>query len=196
MMKRLLVMGLMVLAPAGADAATVLGVGESELTRRADVVAFGAVISAEVLVEPKWGVYTRARVEVYDGFKGAARGDVLTVLVPGGRVSNGLHSVVAGAPMMKAGDRFVAFLEKRQGTYVPWGLSYGWLKVRQDAHGVFRVSRSAAGLSVVGPAGEVVEPGLVVLQDIALGEFKRRILGHLAAGADAPAAAPERGGVR
>ena len=76
MLNRLLVM---VLAPVGVHAATVLGVGEAELARRADVVAFGAVISAEVLVEPEWGVYTRARVEVYDGFKGAARGDVLTV---------------------------------------------------------------------------------------------------------------------
>lgn len=196
MLNRLLLMVLMVLAPVGVHAATVLGVGEAELARRADVVAFGAVISAEVLVEPEWGVYTRARVEVYDGFKGAARGDVLTVLVPGGRLSNGLHSVVAGAPVMKAGERFVAFLEKRAGTYAPWGLSYGWLMVRRDAHGVFRVSRSVAGLSVVGPAGEEVEPGMVVLQDIELGEFKRRILAHLVTGVDAPAQTPDKGGVR
>lgn len=183
-------------APLTVRGATILGLAEPELVKRVEVIAFGAVVRTEVEVHPDFGVYTRARFEVYEGLSGSAKGDVVTVLVPGGNLPGGLRSRVAGAPSPKPGDRVVAFLEKRGDHYVPWGLSYGWLPVRKDVRGQLRVSRSLKGLSPMGSNGDSVEKHTLVFRDVPLQAYMARVRGYVERGGSAVEPSSEEGSVR
>jgi len=181
MLKHCVRIMVLLLCPIGVNAATIVALDEPELVQRADTIAFGNIIRTQVKVHPKYGVYTEATVEVYDGLLGAKRGEVLTVLVPGGKLPNGQKAIASGAPTLVAGERFFAFLEKRNGTYVPWGLSYGWLQVRQSPDGEFVVSRVLNGLHPVDPKGKAVGIKKIQLENIPLRELSTRIRGYLQA---------------
>ena len=176
-------------------AATIVALDEPELVQRADAIAFGNIVRTQVKVHPSYGVYTEATVEVYDGLLGTKRGEVLRVLVPGGKLPNTQKAVASGAPALVAGERFFAFLEKRNGTYVPWGLAYGWLKVRQSSDGEFFVSRVLNGLYPVDSKGKKVEVNRIQLKDIPLREFSTRIRGYIQARIPTELGQPS-GGVR
>ena len=185
----------LLLCPVGVNAATIVALDERELVQRVDAIAFGNIIRTQVKIHPTYGVYTEATVEVYDGLLGTKRGEVLTVLVPGGKPPNAQKAVVSGAPALRAGDRFFAFLEKRNDTYVPWGLAYGWLHVRQSPQGEFFVSRVLNGLYPVDSTGEKVEINRIQLKDIPLRELSTRIRGYIQTRIPADLGQPS-GGVR
>ena len=171
----------LVLFPVGVNAATVLGLEEPQLVQRSDAIVFGSVLATEVKVDPRYGIYTEANIQVYDGLLGAKPGEVLKVKIPGGKLPDGRRAVVSGAPTLTVGERFFAFLEKRNGSYVPWGLSFGWLQVRKSDDGQWGVSRILDGLNALDVRGNAMSPKQIRLQNIPLSELSARIRGHLAA---------------
>lgn len=74
-------------APVGAT--TVLGFSLSAIIARADTIALVAVVRTEVLADGMGRAFTRSTVQVYQGLKGASRGDTFHVDLPGGRLPGG-----------------------------------------------------------------------------------------------------------
>ena len=163
-----------------ARASTIVALDERALTRRADLVGFGSIISTRTVTRPgSQAVVTIAEAQLYRTVRGAASGDVITLQVMGGRLDNGLVARTVGAPVLEAGQMFVGFLEQRGGVYRPLGLSYGYLKVHRDSSGIFRVSRDVQGLGLLAPGGGSVAPEVWRLRDVPLEQLLDRLSGHL-----------------
>jgi hypothetical protein len=172
-------MGMM--CPIPGRASTVVAVPEEELTALSDAVVWSQVIDTNAFVDAQNRIVTRVRLRVAQGYAGARQGDTLTLYIPGGRLKNGLTTVVAGAPEMTSGDMVLAFLQKHGEThYVPVGMSYGVLKGHQDSAGHWRVSRNMAELTLVDRKGQVVTPASVSVNDELLDEISARVKAHVA----------------
>ncbi len=179
MLKCFLLILVWVLLPVGSNAATIVAIEESQLVKNSDVVAFGSIIRTQVKVSPRYGVYTEATLEIYEGIVGVERGDIITARVPGGQLSNGQRTLVSGAPILEPGERFVAFLEKRKNSFVPWGLSYGWLQVRDMGGGKLVVSRVLDGLYPVDKNGNKVAVKRVRMENVPLESLIERLRSHV-----------------
>ena len=141
------------LFPQLSSAAVIAGKTDLELFLEADVVALIAVLHTETKATDH-GVITLAHTQVYRSFKGAADLKTLDFAVPGGKLDNGLHSVVAGSPHITTGQLFVGFFTKTGKFHTPWGLSFGLLSVHKDQNQAWRVSRHMAGLTILDNLGE------------------------------------------
>ena len=164
-----------ILAPISAGAAIVVALDEASLVERADTVALGTVVHTTVEVGPRGGIVTHARIQVGRALKGSAAGAVLDVLVPGGILPSGRGSRVAGAPSLRSGDVVLGFFEARETHQVPWGLSFGLLRVSGNPASGFRVTRDVRGLSLVGASGGPVSASSVAIVDEPLDQLWRRL---------------------
>ena len=157
---------LITLTPGFALSAIVVALDEATLVERVDTVVLGTVLQTRSEVGPKGGIITRATVQVGRSLKGhKSVGEAFEVVVPGGVLPSGLGSHVAGSPSLNRGDMLVGFFENRDGYQVPWGLSFGVLRVTGNSHAGFRVSRDVRGLSLVGLSGEPVSLTSIAVQD-------------------------------
>ena len=101
---------LTLVAAATAGAAVLPWMGLDEITGRAEVIVLGTVESAEsAWSEDGRIIVTRATVSVERALKGGPRARVI-VEAPGGRVGD-QTLIASGAPVFRAGDRVVLFLE-------------------------------------------------------------------------------------
>ena len=195
--RQLSVLGIIMFVSLDVFGATIVALDMGDLVSNVDVIAFGSVISTKVVVHPKYGIQTKVDVEIYDGLLGAKQRDILNVIVPGGKLSDTIVAEVPGAPVLKAGDRFFAFLERRGNHFVPWGLGFGWLKARQDpTNGVIRLFRELDGLSVVSRSGEKIVPSRFAVRGVTLEDFRERVKVYLQIGNQVIEPSGTQGGVR
>src|SRR5688572_13294120 len=107
----------------------------AELTRRADVIVVGDVVSARGAWDAtRTSISTRIEMAVAETLKGAAA-PVIAFSQLGGRVGD-LVTTVAGASTFDAGERVLVFLERRPD---------GSLRLADPFHGTFRIERDASG---------------------------------------------------
>lgn len=101
---------LSLVAAATAGAAVLPWMSLEEITGRAEVIVLGMVESAEgAWSEDGRIIVTRSTVSVERALKGGPRAQVI-VETPGGRVGD-QAMIASGAPVFRAGDRVVLFLE-------------------------------------------------------------------------------------
>ena len=117
------------LAFAPARASVVLALSVEELTRRADFVVLGEVVS----VQTNWSsdhrhIYRHVVVRADEVWKGPlARGEEIALVVPGGELE-GISENVVGEPTFVAGGHGAFFLEPAGNTHRLIGLSQGILR--------------------------------------------------------------------
>ncbi|MEO8050117.1 MAG: hypothetical protein ABI833_06845 [Acidobacteriota bacterium] len=133
-------------------------------------------------------VYTLATLESLKPGRGTRE-----VAVPGG-VTGGIRQVVAGAPLLRAGQEYVLFLWTRgSGLTQVIGMSQGLFRVEKTTSGDRRVSRGATGEQMLDAAGRTVRDEAL---SMSLPELKAKVFKALATAANAvpPASLAVRAG--
>lgn len=144
------------LIASGANGTTMLRLSLEELVDSSAVVAQVHVVSTEV-VEGDGRLETRATLRIDRALRGAPRGSILVVAIPGG-VVEGWGQRVVGAPEVAAGDSALVFLEKAGGGRFRFvGMEQGFWKI-VEGDGGFDVVRGQEARHVVrGSDGNIVE---------------------------------------
>lgn len=177
MLRRSLFLGLWALVATPALATTIRAVPEPQLTREADAVVFGRIITTRVIVPEKGPVSTEADLQIYDRVKGPAVGELIRVRVPGGQVG-GLVQQVSGAPTLLPGQMWVGFLSRAEGGfYRPWGLGYGLIPARM-VEGTIYVGRDTYDANVITEPNTSVED-MLRIPPTPLQAYMERLRGHL-----------------
>jgi hypothetical protein len=138
--------------PGAAQAATLRAMKLADLTRGADVIFVGTVMSSV----SDWNadgtrIYTRTTFQVEESLKGHA-GETIVVQTLGGSV-RGIGMRVPGMPVFKAREKHLIFVKKGRVTGTPrvLGWAQGDFRVHKDARtGREMVSRDLGGVSLVG----------------------------------------------
>jgi hypothetical protein len=150
------------------------------LTRQADLVLQGTVLSKTVQRDPTGRIYTAVELKVAEVWKGAIGNDPF-LIVHGGGVLGEEESVVSGQVQYEVGEEVVAFLVHNQrGEGVTLGLMQGKFHVWQDArtgtrlaanpfHGILEPTGSNVSAKSAGVTAPL--PGTLTLP-----ELKRRVM--------------------
>ncbi|MBI5508879.1 MAG: hypothetical protein HY903_09010 [Deltaproteobacteria bacterium] len=161
--------------PLVARASIVVALLEPELIAVADTIVFGEVLHTRAVVKaPRGAVATEVVLQVYQGLRGARDGEVLTLEVPGGRLSSGLVANSAGAPTFTPGEMVFVFLTTAGGVRRPYGLAYGVLRARPD-RGSWVLRRDASDLIYWDQSGAPVDAALTRLEDVPLAVLADRV---------------------
>lgn len=144
----------------GAAASVMREASVDEMTREADVVARGRVLSTESKVSADGGrISTVVTLEVVEPWKGTP-GSTVRIVVPGG-VADGIGQTVHGAPTFATGEDVVVFL--RNASRVPAKTPVQVpMRVVAMAQGKLDVRRNDAGIEVAVPdlsEVELLRPG-------------------------------------
>ena len=139
--------------PGLAGAAVVQVQSETELVQKSDAVVMGTVASIHARVQRGGGVITTAELRIFRSLRGVSPGQTISVVIPGGQLSNGMTSYVAGAPTPQVGDWVVLLLENKGSLWTPRGLSLGWIQLQGNQESGFVAYRELDGLSLVGRDG-------------------------------------------
>jgi hypothetical protein len=174
-MIRALTISLVVFIPALAGAAVVQVESEAQLIQRSDAVVMGTIIGVNAAIQPKGGIITTAQLRVFRTLRGVGPGEVISIVVPGGVLKNGLTSMVAGAPNPRVGDWALVLLEKKSNLWTPQGLSLGWIELKGSPESGFLAFRELDGLSLVGGAGQSVSKEIFRLRAIELDVLWKRM---------------------
>lgn len=138
-----------------AHATSVVALDDEGLVRSSSIIGVAQVLRTHT-ESSSAGVFTVAELQFYQSLKGVKRHDVVAVQIPGGPMGNGMVMRVAGAPEMKTGQLFLAFLHEHGGVLKTTAMSLGVMPILIDANGVSRVVQRTDGLSFVEPGGAVV----------------------------------------
>ena len=138
-------------------ASTVLALSESALVQSADLVALGKIERVRNYVDLNGQAFTRAEFRITRGVVGPKAGFLVTLEVPGGKLANGMISVVEGAPEFQMAKVALIFAVQNHEVYRPMGLAYGVWDIVQDAKGLTRVVRDQHGLNLVSPVTRDVQ---------------------------------------
>lgn len=152
--KRILLLGLMCgcLPAASGWAATLRAMKLADLTRGADVIFVGTVVSSV----SEWNtehsrIYTRTTFQVEESLKGHA-GGTMVIQTLGGAV-RGIGMRVFGMPHFNPREKHVIFVKngKLTGTHRVLGWAQGDIRVHKDARtGREMVTRNLGGVTLVG----------------------------------------------
>lgn len=155
MLKRLLALAVLALAPAGmARGTTLVPVTMEESAKVADMVVLATVASSEVFYDQgtRDKIHTRVTLAVEDDLVGNLAGQQELVLTHPGGTWEGTTLHLHGHPEFIPGQRYVLFLwdESR-----PWptpvvGWNQGAFMVLPDAEGVMRVHNSHGAFPIKG----------------------------------------------
>jgi len=158
-----------------AGASTVRRLGLSDLVSRAELVVEGRCVASETLLDDRGLVLTRTMLQVEPGLRGAAAGELVSWLQPGGELG-GQGLVVPGLPALRPGERALLFLTAptSAGVRVPVGLAQGLHREEQAADGARAFTTDLAGLSLVDETGEPVPT-----PEATPGVDRDALLGHL-----------------
>ena len=152
MSQRILVAALCTLmVAAGADATRVQRLSLTELRDRAAAVLLVEVLDSTTRIGHADMVWTDYRVRAIEVLHGSTiRGEVVVMSFAGGR-AEGREVGIAGVPTLRAGARYVIFLDAAAGRPVP---AVGW------GQGIFEFTNDARGETLMSLAGERLERDL------------------------------------
>ena len=158
---------LLLLAPAGARAATLVAKSVEEAARTSDAVVRGTVVSAT----SHWAgshIVTDVEIAVSSAWKGQP-GDRVTVTIPGGVVGDiGQH--VDAAPKFTVGEDVVVFVQRAPNGRIN--------RVNGLAQGKYRVESGLARPDTDGvrlEAREQLRPGEKLVQPMTVDELEQRV---------------------
>jgi hypothetical protein len=140
------------LGAVGAHATSVSIPPMDVMAHRSDVIVEAVVRSQEVVMDNR-RIVTRTTLEVLDGMKGKAKGDVVVVDQIGGEL-NGVKGWIAGAHHFQIGEQAVLFAVKLPSSdqVVLYGIGFGLFstkengQVREEIGDVVNFRRTSTGL--------------------------------------------------
>lgn len=152
-----------------------------ELTKHADIILRGKVLSQTCEPNPATQIQTRVEVEVHEVWKGANPGARFQVVLAGGTLGN-RRVVVPGQATYTPGEEIVAFLRKNdRGQGVTLSLCQGKFEVFSDAAGrtfvrnmfhgngadaAVQGARSVAGSGLQSTSGGMVAEGRIPVENL------------------------------
>lgn len=131
----LVVLGIALVMPTHLLAVLVEPMSIAELTKQADIILRGKVLSQTCEPNPGTQILTRVEIEVHEVWKGANPGAKFQVVLAGGTLGN-RRVVVPGQASYTPGEEVIAFLRKNdRGEGVTLSLCQGKFEVFTDAAG-------------------------------------------------------------
>lgn len=163
-----------------AAATTLEKLSLDEMVAKSTEIVRGRVASQSTMKSGAM-IYTIARVDVLERWKGAAASRV-EVAIPGGSI-NGLRQSFSGAPHVGTGYEYVFFLWRgRSGMVQILGLSQGLLDVKTDSSGKASVNRDASSERMLdAKTGTPVRDEAMAMP---LGDLRRYVLSRAKAAAE------------
>ncbi|MFI5289668.1 MAG: hypothetical protein ACHQ17_08455 [Polyangia bacterium] len=175
-MSRLALVASLCLVSGVASATTMIPLDLQALTRRADRVVLGTVMSSQA----SWtrdhdAIYTDVTVRIERAYKGAAEpGQTITIRREGGIV-DGIEMRVFGAAILRVGEEAVLFVERRGVASYVVGMSQGMLRVETLADGSKQVrAPDLSGIALM-PSKTPVRG----MRTRPLGELEEELRGYL-----------------
>lgn len=133
-MRRVLMLALLLAAPAAARATVLIPIELRELVAVSSTIVHGHIVDVRAQwVDGRRAIETFLTIEADEYYKGNASGTV-TVRVPGGQIGR-FRTIVVGAPEFQSGDEVVLFLRDYEGRLSIVGLSQGAYRVAADRSG-------------------------------------------------------------
>ncbi len=163
-----------------ARASTVLVPTAKRFTEMAKTIAHIKVEEKESMwVDGR--IVTKITARVVEPIKGSKQTDVITFMIPGGRVGN-LEAVSSGTPILEKDEELVVFLEKGNlGRHHLLGQSLGLYRLRFDKKiGQFIATRDISQLALVAASPEVDISKMARIREIRLPELISEIKGLMA----------------
>jgi hypothetical protein len=184
-MKRLL--SLTFFLASAAFATTLLAVDVPTLSRSADAIVIGTVLSSKARLSEGGRIMTDTELQVSEALKGKAFGTIV-VMQPGGIVGD-LGQRVEGTAPFRAGEEVLVFLDARGDRFIVTGMVQGKYKIQRSTDGKEIVAIPEA------PSARLLDPVTHQetssgLQPMALAALKAQIAANLAG--PQPAVAPTR----
>lgn len=138
-----------------AEATTLQQLSLGEMAQKSTAIV-RAKVTGSIEVLRGTDVYTVYQLETLETVKAPNGIKPTDVAVPGG-VAAGLRQVVAGAPVLHAGQEYVLFLwTTRSGLTQLMGMSQGLFVVEHTPAGDLLTTRAAAGEQILDSAGRAV----------------------------------------
>lgn len=146
-------------APSDLRAGTALRMTVPDLVDGAEIVFEGRVLDAHAILDERGLVMTEFFVSVHTTYWGQHFG-TRTFTLPGGVLPNGSGMVLAGMPVIEAGEDAIFFLteESAAGNRMPVGLAQGKFRVVKGPLGEKQLARSQMGLVLADPLTGAVLP--------------------------------------
>ena len=164
------------LAAGPGQSATLQRLSMDEMIQKSTEIVRGRVMTLGVATKGSI-LYTLARVEVLERWKGAAT-QTIEVWIPGGRSGN-LRQTFSGAPALAVGSEYVLFLwAGASGNRQVIGFSQGAFDVKPDAKGNLQMQRAASTETMLDERG--AEVGDVPVR-MSLGELRQKLKASLGA---------------
>lgn len=140
--------------PSRVVAGTALRMDVPQLVAGAELVLEGRILSATALESPDGRIETEFLLQVERTFAGADE-PFRAVRIPGGVLEDGRGMLLAGMPVLRAGEDTLLFLsqEGETGVRMPVGLAQGKFSVHRLADGKKSLTQDAAGISLVNEQG-------------------------------------------
>ncbi len=180
-MRRLLVIALLLAAPAAAGATVLLPIEFRELVGVASTIVHGRVADVHAeWIDGRRSLETFVTIQADEYYKGDG-GGTLTVRVPGGQMGR-FRTIFVGAPEFRPGDEVVLFLRSYNGRTLIVGLSQGAFRVVPDAAGR-RMVTSPVVMGMPGADPQPVVRGDAARRPIAIDAFRDLVRRVIAAGA-------------
>lgn len=131
-------LALTVVAASSANATIVVVDPLDVMTQKSEVVVHAVVYGQEVRSDSRGRIITLTTVEVVDGLKGAAKGDLVVIYQVGGTL-NGISQWIAGNHRFLPGEEFLLFGVRYEDMVVSYGVGIGKFKIVRDETGAFLV---------------------------------------------------------
>ena len=178
-MRRIVLVALLLAAPAAVRATVLLPIEFRELVTIASTIVHGRVVDVRAQwVDGRRAIETFVTVEANEYFKGGA-GDTVTVRVPGGQIGR-FRTIFVGAPAFRTGDEVVLFLRTYGDRIAVVGLNQGAYQVVPDRSGR-RMVTTPVILGTADGAPQSVVRGDIKRRPLALDAF-RDLVKRVAAG--------------
>ncbi len=184
-----LLVAVMLLAIAAAQATTLRRMTLDEITATASMVARVRCVASHARAE-RGEIWTFTDFETLEALKGSPPAQFRVRLI-GGRLGS-LKSTVEGVPRFRDGEEAILFLEPAAGgstaaptnewTVVSW--VQGTFRVHRDPHGDANVTQDTSGLTMFDPATRQFTPGEI--RNLPIAEFRQRVATAAARGMEKP----------
>ena len=137
---------------------TVWAPSEEAVIVKADAIAVIDVVDVRVVRHSSGVVVQDVRADVRWAAPRSALNPKqrIDIQVVGGEL-NGLVTQVAGGFSVSRGERALVYLSRHKDRFRPWGLSYGWLELKDGHDGRSWLHRSLSGLRLVKADGSQVQ---------------------------------------